>query len=150
FAALPSRSTCPGAHMAMPHDPPVHLAVALGRLQTTPQPPQFMGSVPKPALAYSQPSPGIPSQSLNPGAQLATWHVPIKQAPTPFMGWHLTLQPPQLLGSVVKPPFAYSQPSAGRPSQLLKPALHMAITHCPPTQLDEALARAHLMLQPPQ
>src|SRR5438552_2623358 len=100
-----------------------------------PQPPQLLGSVAKPADAYSQPSPASPSQSLNPGG---TGHCPPAPAPHTRAAPHLLAQLPQWLGSVAKPWLSYSQPSAASPSQLLKPAAHGPSTHAPPAQRADA------------
>ncbi len=68
------QSTHPASHTAIAHDPAPHFAVAWGRLQTVPQPPQLDGSL---WVFTSQPVCACLSQSAKPPLQLAIWQPPL-------------------------------------------------------------------------
>jgi hypothetical protein len=101
-------------------------------------------------LSYSQPLPGKPSQSLNPGAHPTILQTPAVQLPDPFAGAQMAPQLPQLLGSVGKPVLSYSQPLPGKPSQSLKPGAQVPTAQVPPLQLPVACAGEHARPHPPQ
>lgn len=70
FAGLPSQSAKPGLHAPIAHTPAPQLALALAKLQRTPQPPQLFTSLAP--VAVSQPLPAAPSQSPKPAAHAPT------------------------------------------------------------------------------
>src|SRR5206468_2966816 len=77
-------------------------------------------------------------------------HMPPAQEPVACAGEQGMPQPPQLCASVAKRVLLYSQPSPGRPSQLLKPGLQGPTPHIPPVQTPVAFAGEQTTPQPPQ
>jgi hypothetical protein len=135
LSGLPSQSAKPPLHCATVHLPAAHPAVALGRLQTVAQPPQWIGSVPRSRHA--------PPQSLAGGEQppahtpaLQTW-LPAQDAP------HLL----QFFGSDCR---LVSQPFAWPRSQLAKPGAQDSITHVPTSQIGVACGSEQAFPQAPQ
>jgi hypothetical protein len=114
LAGLPSQSAKPRLQVAM-HVPPVQVEVALGEEQTVPQAPQWLGSL---AVLVSQPLAGLPSQSVKPTLQVASWHWPAVHTAVPLAKEQTVPQAPQWLGSL---PVLVSQPLPGLPSQSVKP-----------------------------
>src|SRR5262249_5774621 len=141
------QSLNPALQLATPHWPPTHLPTPFAGVHLMLQPPQLFGSVENPVLLYSQPSPGIAPQSLDPGGQVLTTQRPpvhTKTAAHFFPPW------PQLFGSVMKPALPYSQPSLAIPLQLLNPGAHAPSAQAPPVHSAVACWNAHTTPQPPQ
>ncbi len=118
FAGLRSQSAKPGAHESITHVPISHRAVALARLQTLPQPPQWF------ALArvsmHTPPHRTAPPLQPELHARVAPSHAGV--APV-----HRSPQRPQL--SLV--PSGVSQPLDGSVSQSPKLSAHREIVHRP-------------------
>lgn len=127
-----------------PHAPELQTGTPLFTTQPLPQPPQFAGSV---SRLRSQPSPAKVLQSAKPAAQVPTPHVPPLQTGVPFETVQFAPHAPQLVRLVA---VFTSQPLPGRPSQLLKPALHEATVQVPLTHAGEPFAAAHVTLHAPQ
>jgi len=81
------------------------VSLALGKLQTVPQRPQFETSV---ALLTSQPSPGRPLQSRKVPIQACTWQLPLTQSSLALAESQAIPQAPQLFRSEL---MSTSQPS---------------------------------------
>jgi hypothetical protein len=133
----------PGSQDRTAHVPLTHASLAFCRLQTLPHAPQLEVEL---RTFVSQPFDGLPSQSLNPALHEATWHVPLPQVAVAFGSEHATPHAPQL-PSVFS---AVSQPFAGLPSQLLKPALHAPSSHVPLSQVAVAFGLEHAVPHAPQ
>jgi hypothetical protein len=130
---LPSQSPKPGSHDS-PQVPLAQVAAPLVPLgQTRPQVPQLPAEL---SVATSQPLLGWLSQSELPGEQVMR-QTPITHAAV-LLGpeAHALPQAPQLPALLLR---FTSQPLAGSPSQLAKPALQVS-WQAPMTQLAAALA----------
>jgi hypothetical protein len=138
------QSAYPALQLPISHVPAVQLSLALGRLQTVPQPPQWFGLV---LVLISQPSAGELLQSAYPELQLEIWHEPPEQLAEAFARLHTVPQPPQLLTSVL---VLISQPSAVTALQSAYPALQLEISQVPVAQLSLALGRLQAVPQSPQ
>lgn len=140
---LPLQFPKPGLHEPISQVPAEQVAVALGRLQLIPQPPQF--EVEK--MFTSQPSAADPLQSAHPAMQLPMAHEPPEvHMPLAWGGAHAVPHPPQSVVVVSE----RSQPLDRRPSQLPQPGLQVAMAQVPVLQVVEALAAVHVTPQPPQ
>ena len=78
FAALPSQLAKPALQAPIAHTPVPHVALALAKLQRTPQPPQWFTSLPR--TLVSQPLLAIKSQSPKPVVHAPTRQLDIAQA----------------------------------------------------------------------
>jgi len=124
---IPSQSPRPGEQVEPPHTPFTQFGVPACAGQTCPHAPQLFTSV---LVLVSQPSLGLPLQSLNPEAQEGT-HAPPVHALVPCAFVHAVPHAPQLFTSVL---VAVSQPSLGLLLQSLNPDAHVG-THAPPVQV---------------
>src|SRR5262249_18270351 len=122
----PSQSPQPVLQVGA-HFPAVHATPPCGFVQTVPQAPQLATVVFRFA---SQPLDGSLSQLPKPALHVPSVHTPPGQVSVAFARLHTAPQPPQLLRVVV----LVSQPFAGFPSQLAKPAAHTG-RHVPAGQL---------------
>ena len=99
LAATPSQFAKPAAHAPSTQLPAEHVAAALGKRHTTPQPPQFIVSAAR--TLTSQPSPAVPLQSAKPALHPPMAQRPLTQALTLALARaHTVPQPPQFRGSV--------------------------------------------------
>ena len=94
FAVNPSQFKNPVSQLEIVHDPPEHPEIALGKVHTTPHPPQFTGDV---FSFVSQPSALIPLQSLKPALQKEMTHTPPVHADTAFAKLHTIPHDPQFI-----------------------------------------------------
>jgi hypothetical protein len=122
----PSQSPQPALQVGA-HFPAVHATPPCGFVQAIPQVPQFAAVV---FRFVSQPLDGSLSQFPKPAVHVPSVHTPPGQVSVAFARLHTAPQPPQLLRVVV----LVSQPFAGFPSQLAKPAAHTG-RHVPAGQL---------------
>jgi hypothetical protein len=122
-------------HADTAHAPLVHAAVALGRLQTLPQAPQFAVLLP---LSTSQPLAGLLSQSRNDPVHAWSWQAPPVHTALALAMVQARLHAPQFALLVL---VFTSQPLLGLPSQSRKPALHTK-EQPPAVQTAAALAGA--------
>ncbi|MFO0605277.1 MAG: hypothetical protein U0324_19010 [Polyangiales bacterium] len=143
---LPSQLPKPEAQAIDTHAPPEHVGAPLVALHGRPQVPQLATSV---LVLTSQPSEGCALQSASGAA-----HVPptVHELDThtgvrPVGAVHRLEQPPQL---PVSERVSVSHPSMGFMLQSAKPTLHAPITHSPPEQAAEALAKRQRVPQVPQ
>jgi len=113
--------------------PPPHEGVALAKLHTLPQAPQFAVLVER---FTSQPLDGLPSQLPYGRLQVATAHAPPLQVGIALARLHAAPQLPQLATLVER---LASQPLAAVESQLAYDPLH-AMPQAPPPQVAVALA----------
>ena len=152
LAGLLSQSPKPAAQ-PMPQLPAVQVGVPPEVEHFVPQALQLLTSVFK---LISQPLAGLPSQSANPALQAPMVQVPLLHVAAAFANEHLVLHALQLLTSVFR---LTSQPLAEDASQFPKPAVHAPMVQVPVTagvggdtgaQLAAALAKTHLVPQPPQ
>lgn len=111
--------------------------------QILPQTPQLFTLV---LRLTSQPLATLPSQLANPALQ-AMPQLPPAHDGVPLLLLHTLPQPPQLPALVFT---LTSQPLAGLPSQSAKPALQLAMSQTPATQLEVPLAATHSFPQVPQ
>jgi hypothetical protein len=109
----------PAAQVPSVQLPVTQVSVALARLHTAPQAPQFGRLV---FRFVSQPFPERPSQSPSPALHTLMPHVPLTQFAVPPELGHTLPHVLQLLTSVRT---LASHPFAGLPSQSLNPALHV-------------------------
>ena len=93
-------------------------------LQADPQALQFGTLV---LRLISQPLPGLPSQSPNPGLHETTWQLPVVQDEVELGNAQATPQAPQSVAVLV----GVSQPLLGLPSQFPQPAAQVG-AHAPP------------------
>jgi hypothetical protein len=122
--------------------PLAHDAVAFGRLQPTPQPPQFASVF----NGVSQPFVTSPSQLPKPPSHVGA-HTPPLHAIAPWSFVHGRSQPPQCPVDVN---VFTSQPVAGSPSQSPRPASHASTAHVPVSHVSVAKGSAHVTPQAPQ
>ena len=141
FATLLSQFPYPTLH-AIPHFPPVQLAVPLLVLHAAEQAPQFVALV---LVFVSQPFATLLSQFPYPALH-AIPHCPPLQLAVPFVPLQAVLQAPQFVALVL---VLISQPLAALLSQFSNPTLH-AIPHCPPLQLAVPFVLLHGVAQVPQ
>jgi hypothetical protein len=141
LAELPSQSPLPVLQVAIPHTPFTQFGVPPVDGQTCPHAPQLFTSV---LSAVSQPSFGLPLQSLYPDAQEGT-QAPDVHAFVPCAFVQATPQAPQF-DAVLS---AVSQPFRALPSQLPNPDAQLG-THAPAMQLVVPFALVHPRPHPPQ
>jgi hypothetical protein len=137
LVGLPSQSAKPVAQASSTQVPDEHVAAALAKRHTTPQPPQLLTSVLR--TARSQPLDGAPSQSAKPALQPPT----TQRLPTHALTLALAREQrvphaPQLPGSVV----VLTQ----SPEQLVVPAPQLA----PHTSLEHTCPDAQAIAHRPQ
>lgn len=120
----------------------VQAAVALGKLQTLPQPLQLFTSV---VVAASQPSAGLPLQSAKPVPQVGT-HLLALQLVDPWSFVQAAPHAPQLALLVVR---SISQPLLTLLSQSPKLVLHVSV-HFPALHEGVSLLLLHAFVQLPQ
>jgi hypothetical protein len=125
----------PVVHEAMAQWDDVHVAVALGRLHTTPQPPQLFTSF----VVFAQ----LPLHSVGIFPEHIETHFPPEQS---IPAAHALSHEPQCIGCER----SVSQPSDASLLQSANPALHDAMVHFPIVQLGVAWGVVHTMPQPPQ
>jgi hypothetical protein len=141
-AGLLLQSAQLGWQLAIEQAPLVQAGVALGRLQTVAQAPQWLGSL---LTAVSHPLLGSPSQSANPLAQVGL-QFPAVQVEVPWSLAHEIAQVPQWSAVLAR---SVSQPSFAFWLQLPHPELQL-IKHWPALQEGVPLAVLHLLPHPPQ
>jgi hypothetical protein len=134
--AMPSQSANGDLQLPMAQAPFEHAAVALGRLQTVLQTPQWLGSV---CRFVSQPFAGLPSQSPKPGLH-AIVQEPAVHEGVPFVALQALPQAPQLAALVAR---FVSQPFAGLLSQSPKVPVHDEMAQAPVLQTAVAFGRLH-------
>src|SRR5262245_13878684 len=140
-----SQSPNPGVQPRITHAPPMHESIEFGAAHFFPQAPQLFTSSP---VELSHPFCGLPSQSDQPGRQLATLHTPSAHDGMACGGLQGTAQPPQLAESFM---VSASQPLSTLPSQSANPGLHLSTTQAPLWQETVALAGCgQAFLQAPQ
>ena len=136
LATWPSQFAKPGLQVAIAHTPLTHAAVAFGKVQTMPQPPQLAEPV---KMLVSQPSARVPLQLANPAL-----HVPTHVRPPP-----LTVHTPLPLLNEQKSPAVF-------PAQAASDAtVHTPFAHTPDAQcvphvpqlFGSELVSAHCPLQ---
>jgi len=133
--AIPLQLTKPASQAAMVHCPDEQDSVALGRLQTVPQAPQFEGSEARDTQA--------PLHSVVPAGQARAQAPPVHTLPASHTAPHA----PQLSGSVK---VLTSHPSDAVLLQSAKPAVQPLTVHCESAHPAVALARLQTFAQPPQ
>ncbi len=149
LAATPSQFAKPVAHAPSAQLPAAHVAAALGKRHTTPQPPQFEASAAR--TFTSQPSLAVPLQSAKPAAQPPTAQRPPAHALTLALARAQTVpQPPQFRGSVAM--FTQSPEHAVAPAPQVVAQAPLAQTcpaeHAPPQRPQLALSVLRLVSQP--
>jgi hypothetical protein len=122
----------------------VHVDVPFAAKQMVPQAPQLLGLF---EVLTSQPSPALPLQSARGAVQLLMPQTPFTQfGCEPLPPGQTLPQIPQLLTLLL---VLTSQPFAGLPSQLAKPALQFS-TQLPALQVGVALFVPQMLPQAPQ
>jgi hypothetical protein len=143
FTLLMSQSANAPLHATSSHVPVAHVAVAFGRAQATPQPPQLV----RVFRLVSQPFAYWPSQSAKPAAQDATKQVPPAQLAVPFAAKQARPQPPQCWTLFV---VLVSQPLTELPSQSPKPAAQLETVHWLFEHAGVPPCGGHTLLHAPQ
>jgi hypothetical protein len=143
FAELPSQFPKPVLHVPSWHAEPLHIAPALAKVQTVPQPLQLATLL---VRFVSQPSETWPLQLPNPVEHVIE-QVPAEHEGVPFVVEQGAPQAPQLVLLVC---VLVSQPFAALPSQLPNPALHDTSWHVPVAQEALPLVIAQAVPQAPQ
>ncbi len=149
LAATPSQSAKPAAHAPSAQLPAAHVAAALGKRHTTPQPPQFEASAAR--TLTSQPSLAVPLQSAKPALQPPMAQRPLAHALTLALARaHTVPQPPQFRGSVAV--FTQSPEHAVAPAPHVVAQVPLAQTcpaeHAPPQRPQLALSVPVFTSQP--
>ena len=139
--ALLSQFSYPAVH-AIPHCPPLQLAVPFVPLHDVAQVPQLVAFV---LVFVSQPLERAPSQFPYPPLHTIP-HCPPLQVGVPLVALHAVEQFPHLPAFVL---VFVSQPFARLPSQLPYPPLH-AIPHTPPLHVAVPLVPLHTVEHVPQ
>jgi hypothetical protein len=143
-AGLPLQSAKPVLHAAMVQRPTVQAAVALASAHTRPQPPHAAAVL---LVFTSHPSAGLPLQSAKPALHAAIAQRPPAQRGEALVRSHTVPQAPQLRASV---PRSVSQPLPALPSQLPRPAAHIARPHIESVHAAVPPMVTHTLPQRPQ
>jgi hypothetical protein len=142
FVPRPSQFANPALHAPSVQAPDGQVCVALARLQTAPQAPQFV-SVPRLA---SQPFAASPSQLPKPLVHACRLQAPLKHVADAFANVQACPQVPQFATL----PFRFvSHPLAAFRSQSPKPDVH-ATPQAPPEQLGVPFVALQIRPHPPQ
>jgi len=144
FAVTPSQFKYPVLQLEIVHNPPEHPDIALGKLHTKPQPPQFKGDV---FRFISHPFDVNPSQFEYPALQKEITHDPPEHPDMALGKLHTKPQPPQFKGDVFR---FISHPSVTLLLQSLKPGSQKEMTQTPPEHAETALAKLHTIPHEPQ